>query len=305
VVSLKKLTAIRRFLEMRRTLAIAFTCVLFLAGFAAASPEPELVAFFSFEQDFEGWATEHIKGFDPNEDWSVTRSQDRARDGSTSLRFFFQGTFDLSAGPSWIVRPFSLTPAQTYQVLVDFYLATPFSNDTINAPTIIAGASQVPPVTFQDLTPFLQDFGFNEKSFGFKYRWVKKQYEFTAQPSDSGQIYVIVGLRDFGEISTLYIDSVRIACIRRQAGAVQPVISSATRTTGRNLRIEGSAFGPSPRVLINNIDRTSFVVVSSPTLIKVKGAFFDLGLRNGDNSIRVVDDTTAAASEPFDLKEPH
>ena len=45
---------------MRRTLAIAFTCVLFLAGIAAASPEPELVAFFSFEQDFEGWATEHI-----------------------------------------------------------------------------------------------------------------------------------------------------------------------------------------------------------------------------------------------------
>jgi hypothetical protein len=301
---LKTQTAIRRFLEMRRTLAIALTYVLFVVGMAAASPAPELVAFFSFEQDFEGWATEHIKGFDPNEDWSVTRSQDRARDGSTSLKFFFQGTFDFPAGPSWIVRPFSLTPAQTYQVLVSFNSATPFSHDTI-APTIIAGASPVPPATVQDLAPFFQGFAFNDKSFGFKYRWVKKEYEFTAQPNDSGQLYVIVGLQAFSGIVSLYIDSVRIACIRRQAGSVQPVISSASRTTSRNLRIEGSAFGPSPRVLINNVDRTSFVVVSSPTLIKVKGAFFDLGLRNGDNSIRVVDDTTAAASEPFDLKEPN
>jgi hypothetical protein len=71
------------------------------------------------------------------------------------------------------------------------------------------------------------------------------------------------------------------------------------------VRIEGSGFGPSPRVLINNVDRTSFVVLSSPELIKVKGAFFDLGLRDGDNSIRIVDDTTAAASEPFDLREPN
>jgi len=287
---------------MRRTLATALTCALFLAGMASASPEPELVAFFSFEQDFEGWSTEHIKGFAPNEDWSVTRSQDTARDGSMSLKFFFQGTFDFPAGPSWIVRPFSLTPAQTYQVLVSFYLATPFSHDTIAPPTIIAGASRVPPATAQDLTPFFQDSGFNEKSFGFKYRWVKKQYEFTAQPDDFGQIYVVVGLRAFSGFTSVYIDSVRIAFIRRQAGAVQPVINSAARTTSRNLRIEGSAFGPSPRVLINNVDRTSFVVLSSRDLIKVKGAFFDLGLGNGDNSIRVVDDTTAAASEPFDLK---
>src|SRR5215467_4727199 len=103
---------------MRRTLAIAFTCVLFLAGIAAASPEPELVAFFSFEQDFEGWTTEHIK-VAPTGDWSLTRSQDRARDGNTSLKFFFQAhTLDFPAGPSWIVRPSSLTAAQTYQVLV-------------------------------------------------------------------------------------------------------------------------------------------------------------------------------------------
>src|SRR5262249_23644297 len=156
------------------------------------------------------------------------------------------------------------------------------SHDVIGPATIIAGASAVPPATVQDLTPFFQDFAFNDKSFGFKYRWVKKQYEFTAQSDNSGQIHVIVGLRDFAGITSLYIDGVRIACIRRQAGAVQPVINSASRTTSRNLRIEGSAFGPSPRVLINNVDRTSFVVASSPGVIKVKGAFFDLGLRNGD-----------------------
>src|SRR5262249_27097179 len=176
---------------------------------------------------------EHIK-VAPNGDWSLTRSQDRARDLSTSLKFFFQGTLDFPAGPSWIVRPFRLTPAQTYEVQVSFYLATPFSHDVIGPATIIAGASAVPPATVQDLTPFFQDFAFNDKSFGFKYRWVKKQYEFTAQPDNSGQIYVIVGLRDFAGITLLYIDSVRIACIRRQAGAVQPVINSASRTTSRN-----------------------------------------------------------------------
>src|SRR5262249_14731037 len=170
----------RRFREMRRTLAIALTCTLFLAGMAVASPEPELVAFFSFEQDFEGWSPEHIE-VAPNGDWSLTRSQDKARDLRTSLKFFFQGTLDFPAGPSCIVRSFRLTPAQTYQVLVNFYLATPFSHDVIGPATIIAGASAVPPATVQDLTPFFQDFAFNDKSFGFKYRWVKKQYEFTAQ----------------------------------------------------------------------------------------------------------------------------
>src|SRR5262249_16312003 len=153
----------RRFREMRRTLAIALTCTLFLAGMAVASPEPELVAFFSFEQDFEGWSPEQME-VGRKGDWSLTRSQDKARDLSTSLKFFFQGTLDFPAGPSWIVRPFRLTPAQTYQVLVNFYLATPFSHDAI-APTIIAGASPVPPATLQDVAPFFQDFAFNDKSF--------------------------------------------------------------------------------------------------------------------------------------------
>jgi hypothetical protein len=43
-----------------RAIAAVLTCVLFLSEVATASPAPELVDFFSFEQDFEGWTTDGI-----------------------------------------------------------------------------------------------------------------------------------------------------------------------------------------------------------------------------------------------------
>jgi hypothetical protein len=71
-------------------------------------------------------------------------------------------------------------------------------------------------------------------------------------------------------------------------GVVVPSIGSASFDGKKKLSISGQGFGPSPRVLINNIDQTGYVKSSSDTQIKLKGKASALGLRSGDNTIRVI-----------------
>lgn len=69
-----------------------------------------------------------------------------------------------------------------------------------------------------------------------------------------------------------------------------PVIDSAIAETKKLFRIDGSNFGQAPRVLINGVDRSSFIKSASPTSITLKGKLKKLGIKAGDNTIQIIGD---------------
>jgi hypothetical protein len=271
--------------------------LLFPSVTCIASPAPELVEFFSFEQDFEGWMPESI--LVAGSTASITRSQDRAIDGQTSLKLAVRGIGEVPTAAVWIQRGFTLAPGETYQVQLRYFLATADGLRAIGTPTgTVVAATNSPPANLDEVFLLFHEFVVSDRSP--RYRWLRKQYEFTAQTDDEGTLSVIIGVMASGIDTNYYIDGVRIKFTRRQAGAVQPVIKSAS-FSGKRLTIQGSAFGPSPRVIINDIDRSDLIVVSSDSSITLRGGAAALGLTGpGHGGIRVVDDTTAAASAPFD-----
>src|SRR4030095_10880333 len=95
------------------------------------------VELFSFEQDIEGWTPEaaDLELGDGFINWSIARSQNRAAEGTSSLRFYLEHYND--AGKIWIARPFMAEPDQISQVTVEYSLA---SSDygSVNLFTIIA-----------------------------------------------------------------------------------------------------------------------------------------------------------------------
>jgi hypothetical protein len=72
------------------------------------------------------------------------------------------------------------------------------------------------------------------------------------------------------------------------AASTGPAISVAVFDGRKNLTISGSGFGPSPRVLINNVDLTDLIRSSSDGLIKIKAKAKVLGLQPGNNMIQVI-----------------
>lgn len=68
-----------------------------------------------------------------------------------------------------------------------------------------------------------------------------------------------------------------------------PLIQSASFDGKKTLTIIGTRFGTSPKVLINNTDRSSKIKSASDTQIQLKGKQSKLGLTAGDNTIQVID----------------
>jgi hypothetical protein len=86
-----------------------------------------------------------------------------------------------------------------------------------------------------------------------------------------------------------------------QRQSKMPNIFSATFDTPKKLTISGNTFGTSPGVIINNQDRTAFIVNASDSSIQLKGKGKKLGLRQGDNTIQVIS-TQGIASNVLILK---
>jgi len=278
-------------------LSSAFLLSIFLSSNAVASPAPELVEFFSFEQDFEGWTPEMAGA--PG---AISRSQDRAIDGQTSVKLDLHPPGEVAISAAWIQKGFTLTPNETYQVQVRYFLAARDGGPGFGAgTTTMAGATNSPPATLSDALTFSHDFVRSDKSP--RYQWLLKEYEFTARTDAVGALSIVTGVIDGGIFASYYIDGIRIKFTRRQAGSVQPVISAASRL-GKRLMIQGSGFGTSPRVIINDVDRSDFIVAASENSTTLRGSQSSLGLTRSHNEVRVVDDNTAAASEPFDLVVP-
>jgi murein DD-endopeptidase MepM/ murein hydrolase activator NlpD len=70
-------------------------------------------------------------------------------------------------------------------------------------------------------------------------------------------------------------------------GGASPSIGSASFNGKKKLTISGQGFSSSPRVFINNADKTDRINSSSDSVVKLKGKASALGLRSGENTIQV------------------
>lgn len=162
--------------------------------------------FFSFEKDFEGWATSGTDLNNPPVEWSIQRSQDMSREGTTALKLYLANLND--AGKIWAERAFQVKPNTTYQVTINYSFA---SGDYgfVNHWSIITGVTQQPVKTRDELL-YQGSTGNGAQSPGHK--WLSKSYDFTAQSSADGKLYLSIGVWGTWETTrTYYVDSVAIS----------------------------------------------------------------------------------------------
>jgi subtilisin family serine protease len=97
---------------------------------------------------------------------------------------------------------------------------------------------------------------------------------------------------DFSTSATVNVlmgsDHTMMAVFQATAGA-GPTIVSLSFDGKKNMRLEGSGFGLSPTVMINNVDRSKFIKSISNLSISLKAKRKKLGLRDGENTVQVID----------------
>jgi hypothetical protein len=178
-----------------------------LVEFYNLEGSPSSGGTFSFESDLEGWTPKGTDLNSPPIQWSIAPSQDRATDGTRSLKFELWNYND--AGKIWIERPFSVEPNKTYHVTVQFTLGTQDWGDA-NHFTIIAGVRTSPAVTRDDLT--YQDLTGNGEHTNTGYKWLEKSYDFHLVSGSDGTLYLDIGIWGTWETArTYYIDNVRVS----------------------------------------------------------------------------------------------
>lgn len=74
------------------------------------------------------------------------------------------------------------------------------------------------------------------------------------------------------------------------------LISSAVLSSPKTFRISRRNFGRSPRVLINDTDRSALLVRASDTSIQLKGGARELNIKPGENTVQVVSSDGAASN---------
>lgn len=79
-------------------------------------------------------------------------------------------------------------------------------------------------------------------------------------------------------------------------GNERPSISSVTFDGKKRLEIAGRALGNASRVLINDVDRTDRISSITDALLKLTGKPKKLGLKDGDNTIQVINSNDAASN---------
>jgi hypothetical protein len=161
---------------------------------------------FSFENGLEGWVPKATDLNDPPIFWAIEPSQDRASEGSQSLKFELSNLND--AGKIWIERAFPVRPNQRHRVNVQFSFATADWGD-LNHFTIIAGVRTQPAETRADLT--YQDHTGNGEQTDVGYKWLKKSYDFNVVSGANGALFVDVGVWGTWETyRAYYVDSLWI-----------------------------------------------------------------------------------------------
>ncbi|HWO00711.1 MAG TPA: hypothetical protein VNS63_15740 [Blastocatellia bacterium] len=166
---------------------------------------------YSFENDFQGW-TVHATQVNPDLPPPITLSQERAKDGATSLRFLVNR--DDSFQFIWIERVLDVEPNQVYDVNIDYALGTAdcCSNPFFN----LAGVLKKTPVTLNDFFPVLQDVVDTKENTTVGYKWVDKQYAFTTRSDDQGKFHIIIGFYGADPVRRIeFIDDVHLKVTKR------------------------------------------------------------------------------------------
>jgi len=163
---------------------------------------------FSFEEDMQGWKAKamDLELANSTIDWSITRSQERVKDGSSSLRLYLENWNDM--GKIWIERSFAMKPNARYVVNVSYAFASADWGDA-NFFEIISGVLQEPPRSRYDLV--YQGGTGNGADSNVGYVWLEKSYSFSVESDATGKLYVIVGVWGVWETPrTYYLDSLKV-----------------------------------------------------------------------------------------------
>lgn len=257
----------------------------------------ETSASYSFESDMEGWTAKatDLESGSKTIDWSVTRSQERAKDGNVSIKLYLDNIND--QGKIWIQNAFTVEPNQFYQAKVSYALASADLGD-VNHFTIITGILQKDPQTRDDLTFSFQDKTGNGESVDAGYKWLQKEYQITIRSGEIGILYAVIGIWGTWETSrTYYIDNVLITLTKKAEEEV-PLITSATFDERKKLIIKGLRLNEATHVLINEQDSSEFIRTITDASVMLKGKASKLGLSPGNNHIRVIN-ATGTGSPPF------
>lgn len=188
-----------------------------IMGNSPGIPQAQVIdESYSFENDLEEWA---LRGdfLDVELHSLVTRSQERASDGITSLRFACPASFQTLL----IEKQFSVQPSQVYDVEVDYDFATRVGRDSLSTTipssfTLLTGAlrrsiSQEPWKVFSAL----QGNAHNGEEVSGNYKWSTRQFAFTARADEQGKLYVIIGLGSSEAFGTFYFDRVHVRITKR------------------------------------------------------------------------------------------
>jgi len=164
--------------------------------------------FFSFENGMDEWEVRGIDLDNPSIEWSIQRTQELAKSGSISAKFYLVNNND--KGKIWIERPFDVKPNCFYRVNVWYAFATAdFGN--VNHWNIITGVMQKQPQTVDEIISLTQGDTGNHSETDIGYRWLGKSYNFTLQSSSEGKLYVIIGVWGVWETTRVYyIDSISV-----------------------------------------------------------------------------------------------
>jgi hypothetical protein len=165
--------------------------------------------FSSFEEGMEGWEARgmDLELADSTIDWSITRSQENVKNGSSSLRFYLENWNDM--GKIWIERSFAVKPNTRYMVKVSYAFASADWGDA-NLFRIITGVLKEPPKSRDELV-YQGDTGNGAKS-EVGYLWLEKDYSFSVESDATGKLYVVVGVWGVWETPrTYYLDDLKVA----------------------------------------------------------------------------------------------
>jgi hypothetical protein len=154
----------------------------------------------------EGWTANGTDLDNPPVEWSIERSEDIAKDGNMSVKFYLNNVND--AGKIWLEKPFSVKPNNSYKVNLEYAFASSDWGD-INLWRIIAGVSSEKPQSRKDLL-YQGDTG-NFAEPEADYVWLDKSYDFTVQSDSDGILYVIIGIWGTWETSRIYyVDNIHV-----------------------------------------------------------------------------------------------
>ncbi len=169
------------------------------------------VARFSFENGLEGWVPKATDVSQPPVPWVVERSQDRATDGSSSMRVAVDNLTD--AAKVWGERVFQVRPNRAYRVNVQFSFASADFGG-LNEWRIITGVRTSPAERREDLT--YQGSTGNGSGTNVGYVWMQKSYDFEVTAGNDGKLYVDIGVWGTWEtFRAYYFDDVRITIAER------------------------------------------------------------------------------------------